>query len=222
VVDQRLQGVSEMVSWLRVRVLGAVALLGCSGGLLAHTPSHLEDLVGARAAGAEAAMQDRGYEVLRSEAADGARYMYWQGRQSGECVIVRVADGRYASITSAPRFDCEQASEAPTAGPVPNDGFETICGVTVEGRPYRYKCVVSGARPGKNGEKTVLRFPDQTITLEWRKGDTVKLHFEGMNPVNARFSTYEGETQFVFEDKTYFYISNRDMARQEVKDFRER
>jgi len=208
-------------SW-RKRVLGAVALLGCSGGLLAETPSRLEDLVGARAAGAETAMQERGYEVLRSEVADGARYMYWQGRRSGECVIVRVADGRYASITSAPRFDCEQAAEAPTAGPVPKNGFETICGVTVEGRPYRYKCVVSGARPGKNGEKTVLRFPDQTLTLEWRKGNTVKLHFEGMKPVNARFSIDEGETQFVFEDKTYFYISNREMAEREVRNFRER
>lgn len=208
-------------SW-RGRVLGAVALLGCSGALFAQTPSHLEDLVGARAAGGETAMQERGYEVLRSEAADGARYMYWHGQRSGECVIVRVADGRYASITSAPRSDCEQAAEAPSAGPVPKNGFETVCGVTVEGRPYRYKCVVSGARPGKNGEKTVLRFPDQTVTLEWRKGDTVTLHFEGMKPVNARFTSNEGETQFVFEDKTYFYISNRDMAAQEVKHFRER
>jgi hypothetical protein len=167
-------------------------------------------------------MQERGYEMLRSEAADGARYMYWQRRHSGECVIVRVADGRYASINSAPGFDCEQAAEPPTAGPVPKNGFETICGVTVEGRPYRYKCVVSGARPGKEGEKTVLRFPDQTLTLEWRKGDTVRLHFEGMNPVNARFATDEGETEFEFEGKTYFYVSNRDMAEREVRHFRER
>jgi len=221
-MDQREQGVVDMSGSWGIRALGAMALLGCSAGLFAETPSRLEDLVGARAAGAENAMQERGYELLRSEAADGARYMYWQRPRSGECVIVRVADGRYASITGAPDFDCEQAAGEPTAGPVPKNGFETVCGVTVEGRPYRYRCVVSGARPGKNGEKTVLRFPDQTLTLEWRKGDTVRLHFEGMNPANTRFSTYEGETQFEFEGKTYFYVSNRDLAEREVRSLRER
>jgi hypothetical protein len=36
-----------------------------------------------------------------------------------------------------------------------------------------------------------------------------------------RYSSYEGETNFQFGDKTYFYISNKDAARMEVQNFRE-
>ena len=51
-------------------------------------------------------------------------------------------------------------------------------------------------------------------------GNEVVLHFEGMNPQDARYSRSEGETDFQFEDKTYFYISNKDAARMEVQNFR--
>jgi hypothetical protein len=147
--------------------------------------------------------------------------MYWRQRQTGECVIVRVADGRYQSITSAPALDCAQndASSAPAAAS--GDGFDSICGVIVDGRTHRYRCTVSGARPGKGDHKTVLRYPDQTITLEWRQGDSVQVILEGMRPMSARFRTSEGETNFVVEGKTYFYISDRDMAAMEVRHFRE-
>jgi len=42
-----------------------------------------------------------------------------------------------------------------------------------------------------------------------------------MKPQPVRFSTSEGATQFMFEGKTYFYVSDRDMARMEVRNFRE-
>ena len=45
--------------------------------------------------------------------------------------------------------------------------------------------------------------------------------FEGMKPQPVRFNTSEGTTQFVFEDKTYFYVSDRAAARMEVQNFRE-
>jgi hypothetical protein len=38
-------------------------------------------------------------------------------------------------------------------------GFHTVCGVTVDGKPYRHKCTVEGAGPGGPGE-TTLHFPD--------------------------------------------------------------
>jgi len=101
------------------------------------------------------------------------------------------------------------------------DRFQTVCGVIVGGQNYRYRCEVTDHY--WNGQKThtTLRFPDQTLDLLWRGGDRVELRFEGMVPQDARYSSYEGETNFRFEDKTYFYISNKDMARREVRDFRD-
>lgn len=45
--------------------------------------------------------------------------------------------------------------------------------------------------------------------------------FEGMKAQPATFSTSEGNTQFVFEDKTYFYVSDPAAAAMEVRNFRE-
>ena len=98
--------------------------------------------------------------------------------------------------------------------------FATVCGVMVEGKHYRYKCRVEGAAPGGRG-RTVLRYPDQTITLNWRGGRRVNVTFEGMKPQPLTYNTSEGTTQFIFEDKTYFYVSDRDAARMEVQNFRE-
>ena len=95
-----------------------------------------------------------------------------------------------------------------------------MCGATVEGKLYRYKCTVEGAAPGGPG-KTVVRYPDQNITLNWRGPRRASVIFEGMKPQSVRSSTSEGTTQFVFEDKTYFYVSDRAAARMEVQNFRE-
>jgi uncharacterized protein YneR len=66
-----------------------------------------------------------------------------------------------------------------------------------------------------------LRYPDQTIQLTWRPGNHVGLQFEGMVPQEARYATAEGETNFVFEDKTYFYYSDKGLAQMEWKNFRD-
>ena len=44
--------------------------------------------------------------------------------------------------------------------------------------------------------------------------------FEGMKAQPATFSTSEGNTQFVFEGKTYFYTSDPGAAKMEVKHFK--
>jgi len=100
------------------------------------------------------------------------------------------------------------------------DAFETICGVIVNGKNYRYRCKVEDFYTGSRKTKTMLYFPDQTIGLIWKSGNSVELNFEGMVPKNARYSTSEGETNFRFENKTYFYISNKAAARREVENFR--
>lgn len=42
-----------------------------------------------------------------------------------------------------------------------------------------------------------------------------------MVPKQAKYAASEGETNFAFEDKNYFYISNKDMARKEIERFRD-
>ncbi len=74
---------------------------------------------------------------------------------------------------------------------------------------------------GSNLFRTTLKFPDQVLRMMWKPNNEVLLHFEGMNPQHARYSRSEGETNFQFEDKTYFYISNKDAARMEVQNFRD-
>jgi hypothetical protein len=54
--------------------------------------------------------------------------------------------------------------------------------------------------------------------IHGRRGTVI---FEGMKPQSVRPSTSEGTTQFIFEDKTYFYVSDRESARLEVQNFRE-
>ena len=49
----------------------------------------------------------------------------------------------------------------------------------------------------------------------------VGLQFEGMVPKEARYSTSEGETNFVFEGKTYFYYSDKNIARLELQHLRD-
>jgi hypothetical protein len=46
------------------------------------------------------------------------------------------------------------------------------------------------------------------------------LQFEGMVPMEARYSSSEGETNWVFEGKTHYYFSDKDRARSEVQRLR--
>lgn len=183
----------------------------------------LQDLVGARGSSGEQVLQDRGYKFVKGEKSGGDSYTNWRHARSGQCITVRTADGRYQSLVKAPDADCRggssESAPAPGSG-ASGDRFATVCGVTVDGKPYRYKCTVSGAAPGGAG-KTVVRYPDQTITLNWRGPRRGSVTFEGMQPQQVRFSTSEGATQFIFEGKTYFYVSDRGAAEMEVRNFRE-
>ncbi len=177
----------------------------------------LQDLVGARGGSGEQVLQDRGYKFIKGEKSGGASYTNWRNTRTGQCIIVRTANGRYQSLVKAPDADCKggAAERAPAPGP---GGFATVCGVMVESKPYRYKCMVEGAPPGGPG-KTVVRYPDQTITLNWRGPRRASAIFEGMKPQPVRLSTSEGTTQFIFEGKIYSYVSDRGAAEMEVKHF---
>ena len=97
----------QNVTWL--------ILLGF-GVFTVHTVSaqdqvpRLQDLVGTRGSSGERALQDRGYNWIRTEKSGGGSYSYWQESENGQCVVVRTADGRYASIVYAPPSDCQHRS----------------------------------------------------------------------------------------------------------------
>lgn len=104
-----------------------IALNVLAGSAQAQTPSSLNDLVGARAVGAEAQMQSRGYSLVKTEKGDDRSYTYWWNASSRQCVSVATMDGRYNSITSTPAPDCGQQanrnSSKDNRGYRPNPGY---------------------------------------------------------------------------------------------------
>jgi hypothetical protein len=118
----------------------------------------------------------------------------------------------------APALDCEAgAADAP-----PGDtgkGFATVCGVFIGRKDHPYRCTVEDHYQGGRKTSTTLRFPDQTLEMIWKPGKQVELHFEGMVPKTVGYSASEGETNFVFEGKTYYYFSDQERARYEVERF---
>lgn len=81
------------------------------GAAQAQTPSRLNDLVGARAAGGETQMRARGYIFVNSQKGDDRSYTYWWNASNRQCVTVATMDGRYDSITSSPAADCGQSED---------------------------------------------------------------------------------------------------------------
>ena len=182
------------------------------------TAPGLQDLVGARGSSGEQVLQERGYTYVKGEKSGGASYTNWRNSRTGQCITVRTANGRYESLVKVPDVDCKgsAAESAPAPGP---SGFATVCGVIADGKTYRYKCTVEGAAPGGSG-KTVVHYPDQKITLHWRHGHQVGVEFEGIKVMPTTANTSEGNTQFMFESKTYFYTSDPGAAAMEVKHFK--
>ena len=205
-------------------IVACVVLMLAAGSVFAQDPAPaLQDLVGARGGDGEYQLQQRGYTFIRTEKTGSDAYSYWQENENGQCIVVRTTEGRYASIVYAPASDCRGGGQAGQAAEKYDreDKFDTVCGVIVNGETYRYRCKAVDFYSGGQKAKTALHYPDQTIRLVWKSGNEVVLHFEGMTPQHARYSSSEGETDFFFEDKTYFYISNKDAARMEVQHFRD-
>lgn len=88
-----------------------LVLASMAGTAHAQTPSALNDLVGARAAGAETQMTARGYRFVKTQKSDDRSYTYWWNGSTRQCVTVATMEGRYDSITSSPAPDCGQRDE---------------------------------------------------------------------------------------------------------------
>lgn len=195
----------------------AVLALAVSGVLVAQdaVPS-LQDLVGARGAAIDE-IGKRGYTFIRTEKSDDSAYSYWRENENGQCVIARVSDGRVASIVSAPSSDCGTAAGGSTV----NEEFGTVCGVILKDGPKRYRCRVTERTNPEGMRITQLDFPDISMKLHWHDGNRVGVEIEGSKTVQTKFATGEGETNFLMDGKTYFYISDRNMAESELRNFKD-
>lgn len=147
----------------------------------------------------------KGNKVVRTVTGGGTEEFKWEG---GKKILLSFAGSAGLAAAAPP----------PSGSP---DSFDTVCGAIVDGKNYRYRCGATDFYSGGRKVRTELRYPDQTIELTWRSGNTVGLQFEGMVPQEARYATSEGETNFVFEGKTYFYYSDKSLAQREFESFRE-
>lgn len=175
----------------------------------------LHDLVGAKGADGEVQLEKRGYSFMQMRQDEQVNDMFWREERSKRCVRVKVDNGRYTALLYTKDADCHKPS-VDTAPKTP--GMATVCGVTVENKPYRWKCTVEGVAPGSKGN-TLVHYPDQKITLKWRGPNKASVTFEGMKPQTLAIANSEGNTQWTFEGKTYHYTSDPEAAALEVKHF---
>lgn len=80
----------------------AAMLFGSIAPAVAKPPSDIADLPGSRAAGAETAMESRGYEMTKTSG--GAQYWWNSGTKT--CVAVVVSNGRYSNVDKTDSSNC--------------------------------------------------------------------------------------------------------------------
>ena len=85
------------------------------------TPSDLRDLVGARAAGGETQLQNRGYEFVKTTEGTDRKWSNWWNNNRRQCITVATVNGRYDSIVTSPSFDCNRSDSGDTGNSGGND-----------------------------------------------------------------------------------------------------
>lgn len=174
----------------------------------------LQDLVGVRGRDGETQLQQRGYTFLKTEKTDTESFSFYTEPNTANCVAVITADGAYREIVYTEPVDCEA-----DAADIRTESFQTVCGVIVEGQTTRYLCNVEDVYANTTKTKTVLTYPDISFEYIWGEGDNLTVNSQGANPIQATYSTSEGETDIFFDDKTYFYYSDPQAAQFEVQNF---
>lgn len=188
--------------------------------------AEVKDLIGGDAVKAFDIMTSRGFTSVDTYTTpDDYIVTWWYNASTGQCVNTQSKNSRVTSAAEDRNPKCTEAAGKAGGGGTSSaggtsDSFDTVCGVIVSGKDSPYRCRVTDQYAGGQKTRTTLRFPDQTIELTWRPGNRMGLQFEGMVPMEARYSSSEGETNWVFEGKTYYYFSDKDRARSEVQRLR--
>jgi len=89
----------------------AGALSAPSVTVWAGPADDLRDLVGAKGAGGEADLENRGYTHIDSAKSGDAAYSYWWSNAKRSCVRVTTRDGRYQALIDADASDCGQTKK---------------------------------------------------------------------------------------------------------------
>lgn len=93
-------------------IFGLLALALSAGAVFAQTtPTDVKDLVGARAAGGETALTNRGYKFVKTTEGDDRKWSNWWHASKKVCLTVATVNGRYDSIVSGPSADCDQGMD---------------------------------------------------------------------------------------------------------------
>jgi hypothetical protein len=218
--------VSIRISNGRYQSVNAASASRCGQQATSASPrAEIRDLIGGDAIKAFDIMTSRGFTgVDTSTTSDDYIVSWWYNASTGQCVNTQSKNGRVTSAVEDRHPKCNEAASKAGGGASSaagnTDSFDTVCGVMVGRQDTPYRCRVTDRYAGGRKTQTTLRFPDQTIELTWRAGKRVGLQFEGMAPKEATYSSSEGETNWVFEGKTYYYFSDKERARSELQRLR--
>lgn len=136
----------------------------------AQAPAGERDLVGARAAGGETALQSRGYVNVRTKIGDDRKWTYWWNERRRICLTVSTMGGRFNAITVSPAPDCRPRPTTlpgPVAGPVASGRSEEI----------RFdRGATSATRRG-----SIRGYETMTYWLDVRAGQTMSVSLQSSN-----------------------------------------
>lgn len=113
---------------LSVTMMASAALIAQSTVAFAETPGSVRDLVGARAAGGESTLEDRGFTLHHGTTKNDSKIGYWWNPNTKECVRVTTYDGKFESINKVSGSDCGQRSNKNDAGVAVAVGAAAILG----------------------------------------------------------------------------------------------
>jgi hypothetical protein len=233
---QKAERLKENPRWCKVEYQGVQGWVSgrflqegaCDAPAVGAAPE-LSRLVGVRGRNGESELQRLGYSYQGGRKTETSSLTFYKSSKSGRCLQVVTRGGRYESLGYVDDAECRSARAATMvatgktslSGRPGSDSYQTVCGVMVGGKTYRYVCEVTDLTEGKRVERTALRFPDNELLLVWGDGKRVDVQIEGLAaPIPATYSTSEGETDVLLEGKTYFYYSDRGLAAMEVKHFK--
>jgi len=91
-------------------LIGALALQPAAAASDGQTPAGLADLVGVKGASGEAELEARGYSFIGGGMRDDRKISYWWNGAAKQCVRIATFDGRYESLATTSKADCNQKS----------------------------------------------------------------------------------------------------------------
>jgi len=140
---------------LTIASLVSAAMLIPSTAARAEAPGSVRDLIGARAAGGESTLEERGFTMHHGMTRDGGKINYWWNPNTKECVKVDTYDGRFDSIDKVANSDCNQKSSSGDKTAAAVVGAAAILGIAALASKSHHR-----------GDK----YSDQQNTAEYERG----------------------------------------------------